>query len=120
MLINYKLCLSVAMLILTSSCGNRPETTNFAEKITGLDFCNQDRISNINANSPDRSPGFDFIYIIEITTNKQCLSSVVNQVSGKIHQNCSIVDRCSGNTSEGEFIGIQKVNQTHLILTYSN
>ena len=96
-----------ALCLLLASCSSRPETTDYFTKVTGLPLCTGATIRNINADSPGRSPGFDSIYIVDVTMPATCKASFVKAVVDRIGAACEPLRGCSGNSSTGEYYGVQ-------------
>jgi hypothetical protein len=98
-----------ALLIFTSllvSC-SRPETPTYFSKVTGLRLCADAKVHNVNAQAPDMSPGFDSIYIVDVTGKDNCLGSLLAEVSFRIGKQCS-THLCSGNDRRGEFFSAER------------
>lgn len=95
------------LLLLLPSCGERPETTAYFTKVTGLPLCPGAAVRNVNAHAPDRSPGFDSIYIADISMPATCRSSFLRAVGQRIGAQCDGSNGCSGSASNGEFFGIE-------------
>lgn len=94
------------LLLLLSSCDERPETFAYFTKTTGLPLCSGASVRNVNSTAPDRSPGFDSIYIVEVSMPRTCKSSFLNAVGQRIGAQCDGSKRCSGNATNGDFYGI--------------
>ncbi|MFL6769218.1 MAG: hypothetical protein ACJ8FH_05555, partial [Sphingomicrobium sp.] len=67
----FRLSLPLLVLLL-ASCGNRPETTEYFTSVTGVPLCPGATVRNVNADAPDRSPGFDSIYIVDVAMPEAC------------------------------------------------
>jgi len=102
--------LTLATLALClASCSGRPETRRYFKQVTGLDLCEGASVRNVNAHAPDRSPGGDSIYIVDVTMPAACNAAFVKGVAAKMGQACELSRGCSGNSPSGEFLGIQPI-----------
>jgi hypothetical protein len=101
--------LSALLLIspLLLSCESRPETISYFNEVTGLALCDGATVRNLNADSPDRSPGFDSIYIVLVKMPLVCESAFRRATERRIGTACERAERCAGNTVEGDFIEVQ-------------
>ncbi|GGO97438.1 hypothetical protein GCM10011329_26300 [Stakelama pacifica] len=95
----------ISLLLL--SCQGRPETISYFEKVTGVELCQGATVRNLNAESPDRSPGFDSIYVVLVKMPSSCRSAFQQAIERRIGAACEQGKRCAGNTTEGDFIEIQ-------------
>ena len=95
------------LVLLLASCGNRPETTEYFTSVTGLPLCSGATVRNLNDRAPDRSPGFDSIYVVEVTMPASCKSSFAKAVGQRIGGRCKPSQRCSGNANDGDFYGVE-------------
>ena len=91
------------MCLLLTSCSSRPETADYFTRVTGLPLCKGATVRNVNAAAADRSPGFDSIYIVEVTMPGACKASFVKALVAHIGTACEVSRGCSGNSSTGEF-----------------
>ena len=97
----------LVLLVLLTSCGERQETAAYFTKATGLPLCSDASVRNVNANAPDRSPGFDSIYIVDVSMPVSCKSSFLEAVGQRIGAQCDGSKGCSGNAKDGDFYGIE-------------
>jgi len=98
------------LLLFVTSCSDRPENPDYFTKVTGLRLCSGATIRNVNANAPDRSPGFDSIYIVDVTMPASCEGTFMKTVSDRIHSACDPAKICSGNASNGDFYQVQLID----------
>jgi hypothetical protein len=96
-----------ALCVLLAACSTRPETPDYFRSVTGLPLCRGATVRNVNADSPDRSPGFDSIYIVDVAMPAACKPSFINAVAGRISAACDASHVCSGHASTGEFYGVE-------------
>jgi hypothetical protein len=96
-----------ALLVLLASCEERQETAAYFTKVTGLPLCSDASVRNVNSNAPDRSPGFDSVYIVEVSMPASCKGSFVNAVGQRIGAQCDRSAGCSGNAKNGDFYRIE-------------
>jgi hypothetical protein len=102
--------LSLATLcLLLASCGSRPETRAYFKQVTAVPLCDGASVHNVNAHAPDRSPGFDSIYIVDVTMPAECKASFINAVAAQISKGCDPSQRCSGNSSTGQFLSVEPI-----------
>jgi hypothetical protein len=95
------------LALLLTSCTSRPETKDYFTKVTGLRLCEGATVRNVNADSPDRSPGFDSVYIVDVTMPASCRSSFLTAVGQRIGARCNEAKRCSGNANNGDFYSVE-------------
>jgi hypothetical protein len=93
--------------LLLASCGNRPESTAYFTSVTGLTLCSGASVRNVNANAPDRSPGFDSIYVVDVTMPEPCIAPFAKAVGERIGARCEPSQGCSGNAKGGDFYSIE-------------
>jgi hypothetical protein len=103
-----RLTLLILCLFL-ASCGSRPETRDYFKQVTGLALCEGASVHNVNAHAPDRSPGFDSIYIVDVTMPAVCKASFVKAVAARIGGPCEPLKSCSGNSSTGQFLSVEPI-----------
>jgi len=91
--------LSVGSLLL-SACG-RPATPEYFANVTGIHICSSAKIANVNGRSPERSPGFDSVYIVDVFANPECRRELFSSVERRIGRPCNVGRSCGGNASSG-------------------
>lgn len=91
------------------SCESRPETISYFKEVTGLGLCQGATVRNLNADAPDRSPGFDSMYIVLVEMPPICESAFRRATERRIGISCERGKRCAGNTAEGDFIEVQPI-----------
>jgi hypothetical protein len=100
--------LSVPLVLFAlTSCGNRPETTEYFTSVTGLQLCPGASVRNVNADAPDRAAGFDSIYIVDVAMPPACTAPFARAVGQRIDAQCEPSKHCSGNAEDGDFYGIE-------------
>ncbi len=103
-------------IVILTGC-QRAETPEYFEKITGLPLCSSASVTNINDTDPERSPGFDSIYIVDVRADAACRVQLIRSVEEVIAQKCGDGD-CSGLDADGQFIRLEKRGST-LRVTFS-
>ena len=98
-----------ALCLFLSSCSIRPETRDYFRKVTGVALCEGASVHNVNAHAPDRSPGSDSIYIVDVTMPAACKASFVKAVAARIVKECEPSRSCSGNSSTGQFLSMEPI-----------
>lgn len=93
-------------VVLLQSCGERPETTTYFSQVTGLPLCSEASVRNVNARAPDRSTGFDSIYIVDVAMPAACKATFAKAVGQHIGAKCEPSDGCSGSAKNGDFYAI--------------
>lgn len=102
----FKLSLPLLALLL-SSCSDRPGTAAYFTNVSGVPLCSGASVSNVNADAPDRSPGFDTIYIVEVSMPATCKGPFAKAVAQRIGAQCEPMEGCSGNAKNGDFYGVE-------------
>jgi hypothetical protein len=103
---------ALAMLtLLLASCGGRPETKQYFTKVTELPLCESATVRNVNADAPDRSPGFDSIYIVDVMMpeTEACYGPFLTAVEARLNTPCAPIAGCSGISSNGEFYEVHTI-----------
>ena len=103
-----RLLLLLSTLLLTS-CDNRPATREYFTSVTGLPLCSGASVRNVNADAAGRSPGFDSIYIVDVTMPATCMARLAKAVGQRIGAQCKPSEHCSGNAKNGDFYGIEPI-----------
>ncbi len=98
---------TLILSVLLASCTGRPQTAEYFTKVTGLPLCTGGSVRNLNADAPDRSPGFDSIYVVEVTVPAKCQAAFLKAVGQRIGAVCTLTERCAGNSRNGEFYSIE-------------
>ena len=96
-----------ALLVLLASCGERQETAAYFTKVTGLPLCSDASVRNVNSNASDRSPGFDSVYVVDLSMPPSCRWTFVKAVGQRIGAQCDWSASCSGNGKNGNFYKIE-------------
>jgi hypothetical protein len=104
-------------MLLLASCG-RPETPAYFKKVTRLPLCDEASVRNVNADAPDRSPGFDVIYIVDLKMTARCENQLLAAVAGQISATCNPLHMCSGNARNGDFYSVEPIKDG-LRVTYA-
>ena len=107
----------IVLLGLTVAC-SRKETPQYFSHVTEIRVCSSATVKNVNASDPNRSPGFDSIYIVDIYLSDKCRNQLVREVEMRIHRGCAGLVVCSGNDDDGNFIRIDQRSR-FVRLTYS-
>ena len=89
------------------ACGDRPETSEYFTKVTGLPLCDGSTVRNVNADDRGRSPGFDSIYIVDVTMPPACDAIFRNAIGRQIGVRCEARTHCSGRAKNGEFYNVE-------------
>ena len=75
--------------------------------MTGLPLCPGATVRNVNADAPDRSPGFDSIYIVDVAMPAACKAPFAKAVGQRIDAQCEPSEGCSGDAKDGDFYGVE-------------
>jgi hypothetical protein len=101
----------VALSLLSCACNSRPETPRYFSQVTGVSLCAGAQVRNLNADAPDRSPGFDSIYIVEVSLPTACRDGFFKEVSKRLHMRCDPSRSCSGVTGDGDFLRVEPLRR---------
>jgi hypothetical protein len=104
--------------LLLASCSGRPATPEYFTKVTRVPLCSGASVRNLNADAPDRSPGFDSIYIVDVTIPAECEAAFYSAVAQQIGSSCDPASGCSGYSSNGDFYQVER-HQNWLRVTHS-
>jgi hypothetical protein len=104
--------------LLLASCTGRPETAEYFTKVTGVPLCSGASVHNVNADAPHRSPGFDSIYVVDLSMAPECVTPFHDAVARRIGAPCQPDGGCSGIASNGDFYGVEP-HQGGFRVTYS-
>lgn len=113
-----RIAIFLVSIVTLCACTGSPETTEHFETITRLELCPGSEIRNVNAEAEDRSPGFDSVYIVDVMLPKHCVDKFYQQFSNRVSFQCNVGAQCSGNDSNGDFLGIEP-NRRGFRVTYS-
>ena len=86
--------------------------------MTGVPLCPGASVRHVNADAPRRFPEFDRLYIFDVTMPAACKACFLKAVEQRIGATCGPVSGCSGNSSNGDFYGVE-VSQDGVRITYS-
>lgn len=65
---------------------------------------------------PTGPPGFDSIYIVEVTMPEMCKAQFAKSVGRRIGARCEPSERCSGSANNGDFYDIQPLPVGFLVI----
>ena len=106
------------LILLLASCSERPETAEYFTKVTSLPLCAGAPVHNVNADAPDRSPGFDSIYVVDVSMPPGCKVTFARAVEEQNGAECEASKGCSGNSNNGDFYRVEPL-QAGFRVTYA-
>lgn len=108
----------VAAVLCLGACDSRPETPAYFHQVTSLRLCSRATVMNVNAKAPDRSPGFDSIYIVRLKIPPQCRADFFASASERAGSDCRADRACDGIPAHAGFLRVEPEGATVLV-TYS-